>query len=287
MPARYTLLILLFLTGSCRYIGRYPGFSKTGSGCYFKLHKIGEPEKTAGNSDLLTLRLSFRTMNDSLFFEGKKRIMMPEKILPGTFHECLGFLHQGDSASFIVPYSFLQRPGSLSSHPHPAGEDDPVRIDVSVVRTQSRKEYENEIHALLKWAEDMELFEKEILEQYVNQKLPALKLNDSGFYLLTLKKGNGHKIHHGDTITIHYEGRFLNGKFFDSTVKRKKPFTFVYGVEWQVVDGLEGAIGMMEEKQKCLCIFPSDMAFGSEGSETGIVPPYTSLMYEIEILEVN
>ena len=88
-------------------------------------------------------------------------------------------------------------------------------------------------------------------------------------------------------MTVNYEGRFLNGKFFDSTVRRKQPFQFVYGTEWQVVEGLEEAIGMMKEGEKSLFILPSNLAFGTEGSSTGIVPPFTSLIFEVELLAIN
>jgi FKBP-type peptidyl-prolyl cis-trans isomerase FkpA len=86
---------------------------------------------------------------------------------------------------------------------------------------------------------------------------------------------------------VHYEGRFLNGKFFDSTRQRNDPFQFVYGQQWQVVKGMEEAIGMMHEGEKALFIMPSGLAFGQTGSSTGIVPPFTSLIFEVELLLVK
>jgi len=68
-------------------------------------------------------------------------------------------------------------------------------------------------------------------------------------------------------------------------VRTKQPFQFVYGTEWQVVKGLEEAIGMMQEGEKALVILPSDLAFGSEGSSTGIIPAYTSLIFDVEIIK--
>jgi len=54
---------------------------------------------------------------------------------------------------------------------------------------------------------------------------------------------------------IDYEGRFLNGKFFDSTVKRHESFYYVYGTEWQVVKGLEQGVGLMTEGEKAYFIY--------------------------------
>ena len=86
-------------------------------------------------------------------------------------------------------------------------------------------------------------------------------------------------------MTVNYEGRFLNGRFFDSTVKRNQPFEFVYGTELQVIPGLEDAIGRMREGQRALVILPSDLAWGEKGSSTGIVPPFTTVIYEVELLK--
>ena len=79
----------------------------------------------------------------------------------------------------------------------------------------------------------------------------------------------------------------FDGKYFDSTIRRNQSFQFVYGTEWQVIKGLEEAIGMMHEGEKSLFIVPSELAFGPAGSSTGIIPPYTSLIFEVELLKVS
>jgi FKBP-type peptidyl-prolyl cis-trans isomerase FkpA len=152
---------------------------------------------------------------------------------------------------------------------------------------QTSKEYENQKRAFLKWIEDFGEFEREILSQYIKEQKLSIQPTASGMYFLKLKDGNGRKVIQGDTLLVDYEGRFLDGKFFDSTRKRHDPFQFVYGTEWQVVKGLEEAIGMMEEGEKALIILPSELAFGEIGSSTGIIPPFTSLVFEVELKKIN
>jgi FKBP-type peptidyl-prolyl cis-trans isomerase len=91
----------------------------------------------------------------------------------------------------------------------------------------------------------------------------------------------------GDTVLIHYEGYFLNGNFFDSTHQRNEPLQFVYGQQWQVIGGLEKAIGKMHEGDKALVIIPSEQAFGADGSVEGIVPPFTPVVFEVELINVK
>jgi FKBP-type peptidyl-prolyl cis-trans isomerase len=86
---------------------------------------------------------------------------------------------------------------------------------------------------------------------------------------------------------IHYEGYFLNGKFFDSTHRRNEPLQFVYGHQWQVIGGMEKAIGKMHQGDKALVIIPSELAFGADGSVGGIVPPFTPVVFEIELINVK
>ena len=79
----------------------------------------------------------------------------------------------------------------------------------------------------------------------------------------------------------------LDGKLFDSTWKRNQPFEFVYGTEMQVVQGLEIALRTMKEKERALFVMPSEMAFGKKGSSTRIVPPFTPVVFEVEVEKIN
>jgi len=97
----------------------------------------------------------------------------------------------------------------------------------------------------------------------------------------------GEKVRKGDTLVLNYEGRFLNGKVFDSTIKRKRAFEYIYGVEWQVIRGMELAVSEMKEGEKSFFIMPSELAFGQSGNSNGAIPPYSTLIYEIELLEIR
>ena len=50
---------------------------------------------------------------------------------------------------------------------------------------------------------------------------------------------------------------------------------------------MEDAIGMMHEGEKALFIMPSELAFGENGSSTGIIPPFTSLIFEVELVAIH
>jgi FKBP-type peptidyl-prolyl cis-trans isomerase len=61
---------------------------------------------------------------------------------------------------------------------------------------------------------------------------------------------------------------------------------FVYGNEDQVLKGLEIALSQMHLHEKAEVILPSWLAFGSSGSADGRVSPFTTVVYQVEVLEL-
>jgi FKBP-type peptidyl-prolyl cis-trans isomerase FkpA len=279
--------ITLFLI-SCTGRSPYPGFSKSKHGIYFQLHKMGESDQKAKFGDYITSDITYKTINDSVFFKGRRKLqLLQEGSYEGSVNECFQMLSEGESATFIISAKNFYLKTLETAMPSFLKENDLMKVQLDIIEIQSESDYEKEKEAFLNWIEDFGDYEKVILQQFLNkEKLPVMP-TASGMYHLKIKEGTGRRIAIGDTITVNYEGKFLNGKYFDSTVRRNQPFQFVYGSEWQVVKGLEEAIGMMRKGEKSVFIIPSDLAFGNSGSSTGIIPPFTSLIFEVEILAVN
>jgi FKBP-type peptidyl-prolyl cis-trans isomerase len=205
----------------------------------------------------------------------------------GAIDECFSMLSVDESATFIISAEKFFDITLHSPLPRFIKPGSPVKVKVEMLEIQSAQDYLKAKEAFLSWIEDFGDYEKVILKQFIQeQKLDADPM-PSGIYYLNLQPGTGKKVEVGDTVTVNYEGRFLNGKFFDSTVKRGQPFQFVYGTEWQVIEGLEEAIGMMREGEKSLFIVPSELGFGTSGSSNQTIPPFTSLIFEVEILKVS
>jgi FKBP-type peptidyl-prolyl cis-trans isomerase FkpA len=279
--------ILILILCGCMSKSPYPGFSKGKNGTYFRLDKIGENSRKAQYGDFITADIVYKTMNDSIFFSGRRKLQISQPGYQGSIDECLTSLAKGDSASFIISADQFFNKTLERSLPSFIKMNSMMIVSAGIIEIQTGMEYEKEKEAFLQWIEDFGEYEKVVLQQFLKQEKLKVQPSASGMYYLITREGTGKKIEIGDTITVNYEGKFLNGKFFDSTIRTKQPFQFVYGTEWQVVKGLEEAIGIMREGEKALVILPSDLAFGQEGSSTGIIPPFTSLIFEVEILKVN
>ena len=92
------------------------------------------------------------------------------------------------------------------------------------------------------------------------------------------------KAQKGDKLSMHYTGRLLDGRKFDSSKDRNKPFDFTPGVG-QVIQGWDdGVIGMCVRESRKLTI-PPGMAYGAEGVGN-VIPPCATLTFEVDLLDI-
>ena len=278
------IVLAVFFT-SCK--NPHPGFKKAKDGIYYKLLIVGEHDKCCRFGDYVTVNLAYMTMTDSVYFTGFAKFQVTQPNFPGSIDKCLTMMCRNDSAQFIISaFDFYEKTLDRVV-PNYLIEDGNMKISIKLIDVQTSEEYEFEKLAFLNWIEDLGEYEKLLLKQYIREEKIEIQPTNDGIYFIELQQGDGPFVTTGDTITIHYEGYFLNGKFFDSTRQRKEPLQFVYGQQWQVISGLEKALVRMRKGGKALVITPSELAFGADGSVLGIVPPFTSVVFEIELINVK
>lgn len=96
--------------------------------------------------------------------------------------------------------------------------------------------------------------------------------------------GNGAEVQNGDTVSVHYVGTLTDGTKFDSSRDREQPFEFTVG-NGEVITGWEqGLLGMKVGGIRKLTI-PPELAYGETGQ--GSIPPNSTLIFEIELLEIK
>lgn len=89
----------------------------------------------------------------------------------------------------------------------------------------------------------------------------------------------------GDLVTIHYVGTLENGKKFDSSRDRGKPFQTYIGVG-QVIKGWDEAIPQLSVGETARLTIPGPLAYGNRGFP-GLIPPNATLIFEVQLLGVN
>ena len=104
----------------------------------------------------------------------------------------------------------------------------------------------------------------------------------SGLQYKIIKEGTGAVPTEKDRVKVHYVGTLIDGEQFDSSVERDEPA--VFGVT-QVIKGWTEALLLMPVGSKWMIYVPSDLAYGSR--DTGPIKPYSTLIFEIELLDIE
>jgi FKBP-type peptidyl-prolyl cis-trans isomerase len=99
-----------------------------------------------------------------------------------------------------------------------------------------------------------------------------------------VKVGTGPEAVAGRRVMVHYTGWLTNGKKFDSS-RGGKPFTFRLGAR-EVIDGWDKGVAGMKVGGVRKLIIPPSLGYGPAG-DGGVIPPKATLVFEVELLEVN
>lgn len=106
----------------------------------------------------------------------------------------------------------------------------------------------------------------------------------SGLKYRILKEGNGIQPKAEDSVTVHYEGRLLNGTKFDSSYDRGEPATFPLNA---VIKGWTEGLQTMKEGGITEFYIPAAIAYGETGTPGGPIPPNAPLIFKVELIKVN
>ncbi len=270
---------------------------KTESGFKYRLYTDNTGEK-AKLGDYIIIELVYKTENDSVLFDSRKKVPLRFKLenipFPGSYEDGLTNLSEGDSATFYVSAD------SLYKHYYPAESDRVdqektvfkpksfLLFDVKLLEIQDYVEAEQDQMIKLSKAEKLE---KENLKTFLSGR-EFMASEDSGLYFYHLiKKGVGNNISKGKFVSLKYTGKFLDGKVFDNFGTPERPFVFRVG-ENKVLKAWEDAITNFRQGDQLELVIPSTNAYAEQGlldvkSGDYIIPPFTSLWYEMEILQVT
>ena len=122
-------------------------------------------------------------------------------------------------------------------------------------------------------------------EKYLaeNAKKEGVTVLPSGLQYMVLKEGNGNKPKATDTVKCHYEGFLIDGTVFDSSVERGEPAEFALN---QVIAGWTEGLQLMQEGAKYRFFIPYILGYG-EGGAGASIPPFATLIFDVELLEVK
>jgi len=117
-----------------------------------------------------------------------------------------------------------------------------------------------------------------------NKSKDGVQTTESGLQYIVLKEGTGKQPTTASKVKVHYHGTLIDGTVFDSSVDRGEPTEF--GVT-QVIKGWTEGLQLMKEGAKYKFFIPSDIAYGANPRPGGAIKPNSTLIFDVELLEVK
>ncbi|GBH19288.1 FKBP-type peptidyl-prolyl cis-trans isomerase [Pseudomonas syringae pv. actinidiae] len=160
------------------------------------------------------------------------------------------------------------------------GKKDQKLKDEELVEAFSALQKRSE-ERLAKMSEEASAAGKKFLEE--NGKKDGVVTTASGLQYQIIKKADGAQPKPTDVVTVHYEGKLIDGKVFDSSVERGSPIDLPVG---GVIPGWVEGLQLMHVGEKVKLFIPSDLAYGAQ-SPSPAIPANSVLVFDLELLGIK
>jgi FKBP-type peptidyl-prolyl cis-trans isomerase FkpA len=276
---------------ACTKQQQMDGYTGHGNGFYYKLLAIGDGNEKPQLNSVVVLDAEMKTLSDSVFWDTNHDaangfyVSLGSDLLPGSCNHYFLNMVEGDSVSFLIRPSVFFRNYFDTIVPQFCKNDSLIKLNVKLTQIMSQQEY----NAMKKNAEsaeidDVELLELQDIDCYLMQDYKTVKADKNGLYTLSKTTTDLEPVAYGKKVKIAYQGSFLDGKLLDAN---EQVMEYVYGTPDQLIKGLNIVIGTLKKGETTKIIVPSRLAFGEFGSSNGSVPPYSSIVYNIKIIDIK
>ena len=269
---------------SCGQKNPFPGYTPTGSGLYYKQIVAGTGDKLE-MGDVIKVRLAYY-LGDSLLFTTDNLPeaaydQVRESVFQGDVYEGFRMMHVGDSMSFMINCdSTFRKQFRAPILPEFVQPDVFLRWEVAVDEAMSEEEFQqrkmDEMAAMQQQADD-------VFAAYLEANGIKAQPQESGLVYVCTKKGKGPKPGFKQKVKVHYTGKLLDGRVFDSSIERGEPIEFQLGVG-QVIPGWDEGIALMSKGEKGILYIPSNLAYGPRQAGE-LITPYSNLIFEVELVD--
>lgn len=283
-------------------------FKKGEGDMLYKIHT----DKDGANikeGDFIALKAVQKTEGDSVIFSSydlDRPAFLPQQksIFKGDLFSGLAMLSEGDSATFKINIDSMEK--KMGAPPRKPGSKEKymiyvLKIDKVIPKGKlTDQQFNAQVESYLKKETDLaKNNESKKLDKYISDKNLKVQTTSSGLKYIITKQGNGPKAKPGDTVEVNYTGSLIGGKnkVFDTSVEAEAkkagianpqhgpytPIKMPVGVQASI-PGFDEALSMLPAGTSATILLPSNLGYGERGNQ--MIPPYTSLAFDIEIVKV-
>jgi FKBP-type peptidyl-prolyl cis-trans isomerase len=274
-----TCLLGILLWNACSIQGKRDGYTYNKKfGYYYKLLAFSDTYVTAHPGDVVSVKLAFCEADDDSLYDERTLDIVARDEPALSLSQLLVDLHTGDSISYVIPKKNITENSFIpDAFWRDSASDVHFSLMVSAIVDSATYADQKKERAL--WIQAKRDYETFLIQQYLKKTKEKFTQLRSGIYKRVIKQGRGNYLEIGDLTSISYQGSLLDGKIINHFIT----LDFVFGAEYQVIKGLEIVLRTMRRGERAKIIVPSEFAWGEFGSSDGSVPPYTPVVFDIEL----
>ncbi|TVR72126.1 MAG: hypothetical protein EA408_07340 [Marinilabiliales bacterium] len=259
----------------------YTGIEPTSSGLYHVVIEDGTGE-IPSRSDFVNIEFVAKLVDGTVFETSDEDVASQHNILradklygPAKFNlEQLGIqglregimlMKEGGSSRLIIPSNLAF--GSA---------------DLGIIPPYSTLIYDVD---LLDVIADPAEHEKNLLEQFIEDNDIDVSPTQSGLYYIEKEPGEGNLPGDNKSVTINFKGYLLDGRLFDKSSAANPVVLNTSATD--IIPGFIEGIRLMRKGGKARFIIPWNIGYGAGGSLDGIIPPYSTLIFDVELIEIG
>jgi peptidylprolyl isomerase len=260
------ILLLLFLIGTFRLFAAPVDTLTMASGLKL-IRTVSVPNGIQPqNGDLVKVHYTGTLTTGKVFDSSRERGQPYEfplgkgQVIPG-WDEGIALLRKGEKATLVIP-------AHLGYGDRPTGSIPPNSVlifDVELVDITATEHPTPYVDSTMKVTKKKTLSGLEYIQIKTNKK--------------------GIKADSGLMVEVHYTGYLTNGKIFDSSIERGKPFPFKLALDPLIPGWVEG-VRMMRVGEKYRFIIPPQLAYGDKGAGN-VIAPNSTLIFDVELIAVH
>ncbi len=198
------------------------------------------------------------------------RKQVEEQIIPGLNQRITG----NDSTMLLNPKLFIEAFGNTL-----AGQPTDMSLQQAEEIAERQMKYYHDTNMERQYGDNRRAGEAFLA---ANAKKDSVETLPSGVQYKVLVKGSGDIPTATSKVKVNYEGRLIDGTVFDSSYERKQPATFGCN---QVIKGWTEALTQMPVGSKWEIYIPQELGYGSR--EAGKIPPFSALVFTVELLDIE
>lgn len=278
------LLSIVFFITSC---DKYPGFEKTESGIYKRLDKFGDCEPDLKEADFFVMQVAYKKAEGqdtgytfTLHHHAIQTQPASGDAIGLRVAAELATMKCGDQITLIVPFSEIDNT-YIAAYADTSiySPQEAIQLTLDLQKTFDEKAYRN---YLMSMAQHQEISEPEAIELYLMNTPHHTYEKHGDCFIQFEKRLNGDSIKVGRLVSLEWNTFLFNGEQLDDTTSMQ----FIFGKPGQLIGGFQYGLSFMGEGDEATIYLPSYLAFGEQGSSSGIVPRNTPVYLRVRVKEV-